>query len=51
MLAGDFCAITFFTHHIQNDRMVNHAIILANIYRGHRIFENALPFGKDQIGG
>ncbi len=25
--------------------------IRANIYRGHRIFKNALPFTKDQIGG
>ncbi len=47
MLISNFCTIALLTHHIQNDRMMNHPI--NRCQGGHRIFENALPFGKDRI--
>jgi len=48
MLAGNFSAVTLHTHHIQNDRMMNHAINRRKC--GHGIFKNLLPFREDEIG-
>ena len=35
--------------HIENDRVVYHAIDCSK--RGHRVFEDARPGGKHQVGG
>ncbi len=48
-MVGGLSAIAFHMHHIQNHRVMDHAI--DGRHGGHRIFEDALPFTENQIGG
>src|SRR5579863_501904 len=47
LLVGSFSTIALNAHHIQNYGMMNKTI--NSSHGGHRIFEDAFPFTKDQI--
>ena len=49
LLEGLFGPITLYAHHIQNHGVMDQAI--NGGHRGHGIFENALPFAEDEVGG